>query len=111
MFRLTVDETDPRRLRVEGRLIAATVAEFTRVAHAAMRAEESWSRGRPPATPTEEVGEAGFHQDPNTLGLDLAGVTFIDQAGVAAVRELLGKGALLGDCSPFVRVMLAEPHR
>jgi anti-anti-sigma regulatory factor len=40
--------------------------------------------------------------------LDLSAVSFLDAAGVEAVRELLRRGAELRGCSNFVRDLLGE---
>jgi ABC-type transporter Mla MlaB component len=40
------------------------------------------------------------------MELDLAGVTFVDAAGVALFRELVAEGALVTSCSPFIAEQL-----
>ena len=43
-----------------------------------------------------------------SLTLDLAGVTYIDDRGVAAVRALRQRQVRVRGCSPFVRELLKE---
>jgi anti-anti-sigma regulatory factor len=39
---------------------------------------------------------------PTDIVLDMAGVTFVDHAGVAVLRDLQGRGIELVNCSDFV---------
>jgi ABC-type transporter Mla MlaB component len=43
---------------------------------------------------------------PACLCLDLSAVTFVDGAGVALLRDLLGRGVTLAACSGLVRELL-----
>ncbi len=40
------------------------------------------------------------------LAVDLAGVAFVDRAGLALLRELAGHDTRLSNCSPFVAEQL-----
>ena len=42
----------------------------------------------------------------NTVQLDLSAVTFVDEPGVALLRELQTRGALLSGCSRLVAELL-----
>lgn len=44
------------------------------------------------------------------LALDLDSVTFVDHQGVAMLGELLGRGAVISRCAPFVAEQL-RGHR
>jgi ABC-type transporter Mla MlaB component len=68
-------------LRVEGKLLGPWVTELARSCN-----ELPWS--------------------PNHLRLDLSAVTFVDGAGVALLRDLLGCGAMLAACSGLVAELL-----
>ncbi len=82
MLRITPTDGDGERaLRLEGRLVAPWPAELL----AAWR--EVAAGGRP-------------------VVLDLAGLTFVDAAGAACLRELLAQGASLRGCSGFVAELL-----
>jgi len=45
------------------------------------------------------------------LRLDLLTVTFVDEAGVALLRELIGRGATLTACSGLVAELLHRESR
>lgn len=45
------------------------------------------------------------------LILDFAGVTFIDRAGVAMLREVTNERVRLVNCSPLVKELLGETQR
>jgi ABC-type transporter Mla MlaB component len=51
-----------------------------------------------------------YVQQPGRLRLDLAGVTFIDDAGVAFLRQLIADHIAVVGASPFVRELLKERH-
>jgi ABC-type transporter Mla MlaB component len=40
------------------------------------------------------------------LKLDLSHIAFVDQAGLELLRELIGAGVKIGNCSNFVRELL-----
>jgi anti-anti-sigma regulatory factor len=86
MLRITRQDHngDGLTLRLEGRLLEPWVAELR---------QESLAAGTRP------------------LRLDLSAVSFLDAAGVEAVRGLLSQGATLGGCSSFVRELLGEPGK
>jgi RNA polymerase sigma-70 factor (ECF subfamily) len=44
----------------------------------------------------------------NQLALDLSGVTFADNDGVALVRDLVKRGCVLGECSELVRTLVED---
>ena len=46
---------------------------------------------------------------PVALSLDLSGVSFVDSAGAKYLRVLLGQGAQITSCSPFVAELLKLP--
>ena len=48
---------------------------------------------------------------PGCLRLDLSAVTFVDGAGVALLRDLLGRGATLAACSGLVAELLHMERR
>jgi len=52
----------------------------------------------------EELRQAckGKLDNPASLTLDLAGVAFVDRAGVEFLRSLVDRHARLSNCSPFV---------
>lgn len=72
------------RLKLEGQVRGPWVPELRRVCGASVN-------GSGTARPLE---------------LDLEGVTFIDAAGVALFGELVAKGALVTNCSPFIAEQL-----
>ena len=43
--------------------------------------------------------------------LDLAALRFADAAGVARLRSLLARGAVIAACSPFIDHLLSEASR
>jgi ABC-type transporter Mla MlaB component len=48
---------------------------------------------------------------PDCLRLDLSAVTFVDEPGVALLRDLIGRGATLAACSGLVAELLHVEHR
>ena len=82
MIRLTFAETLPRTLRLEGRLTGRVLPEFERVCL-----------------------EAAENQP---LQLDLAGVRFLDPAGVGSICRLMDLGVRVTGGSPFVNELLKE---
>jgi hypothetical protein len=72
-------------LRVEGKLRRGEVAELVRACRE--RLDRPWS-----------------------LVLDVRAVQFIDEFGVAAVRELMRRGVEVKGCSPLVACLLKETH-
>jgi anti-anti-sigma regulatory factor len=68
-------------VKVEGRIAGDWVDELSRAVSAAI------------ATSSDIV-------------LDMAGVTFVDQRGVAVLRDLEGRGIELLRCSDFVRTLV-----
>jgi anti-anti-sigma regulatory factor len=46
---------------------------------------------------------------PSALVLDLSGVSFVDSAGAQYLRTLVGQGAQVTNCSPFVSELLKLP--
>jgi len=44
--------------------------------------------------------------DGRTVDLDLSAVTYVDQAGLALLRDLVGRGVRLHACSAFVSELL-----
>ena len=73
-------------LVLEGRLIGAWVDELRLVCERA------------------QSGQTG-------IAVDLAGVAFVDRAGVALLRELADHHARLFNCSPFVAEQLKPQER
>ena len=73
-------------LRLEGRVTRADLAELER------SREESQIEGR-------------------RLVLDLAGVSFVDREGVAALNRMRRDGIIITGCSPFVGELLKESSR
>jgi anti-anti-sigma regulatory factor len=45
---------------------------------------------------------------PDSVGLDLSAVTFIDSAGLALLRGLTRRGMMISGCSPFIEELLSE---
>jgi anti-anti-sigma regulatory factor len=84
MLRITPTDGDGERtLRVEGRLVEPWVGELL-------------------GTCREAAG-AGWR-----LVLDLSGVTFVDAAGLACLRDLREQGAVLRRCSAFINELLKD---
>jgi ABC-type transporter Mla MlaB component len=82
MFRITPTDGDGERtLRLEGRLVALWVGELLSTCREAASAERC-------------------------LVLDLSGVTFVDAAGLACLRDLRERGAVLRGCSAFINELL-----
>jgi ABC-type transporter Mla MlaB component len=48
---------------------------------------------------------------PDCLRLDLSAVTFVDEPGVALLRDLIGRGATLAACSGLVAELLHVERR
>ena len=48
---------------------------------------------------------------PGCLRLDLSAVTFVDEPGVAMVRDLIRRGATLAACSALVAELLHRERR
>jgi anti-anti-sigma regulatory factor len=48
---------------------------------------------------------------PSALALDLSGVNFVDRAGAKYLRTLLGQGAQVTNCTPFVAELLKLPMK
>lgn len=87
MLRITRDTNDESvsTLRLEGKLTGPWVTELARSCDRLARL--------------------------SGLRLDLSSVTFADGAGVALLRDLLGRGAVLAGCSGLVRELLREEGR
>jgi hypothetical protein len=87
VFRITslLDQDSPHglTLRCEGRLTAACLGEF------AGACEPLLGRGR-------------------RFGLDLAGITFVDEAGIGAIRDVVARGVEVRGSSLFVTALLKE---
>jgi ABC-type transporter Mla MlaB component len=58
-----------------------------------------------------ELRQESFAAGSGTIRLDLSAVSYLDAAGVEAVRGLLAQGATLDGCSSFVRELLGEPGK
>jgi ABC-type transporter Mla MlaB component len=88
MLKITRSDLDSTRtaLRLEGRVTKANLSELER---ARMECQ----------------------QEGRQLVLDLAGVSFVDRGGVAALHELRRDGTVLTGCSPFVSELLKEEAR
>ena len=80
MLRITPVNAKSAGIKVEGRLVAASVEEFSRV--------------------------AGDLLAEGSLRLDVADLTFVDQAGAALLRSLADRGVEFVGCSDFVRTLL-----
>ena len=48
---------------------------------------------------------------PDCLRLDLSALTFVDEPGVALLRDLIGRGAMLAACSGLVAELLHGERR
>jgi ABC-type transporter Mla MlaB component len=46
--------------------------------------------------------------DGGAIQIDCGGITFIDAAGVALMRGLQSRGVRLVNCSPFIKMQLAQ---
>ena len=88
MLKITRSDLDPMHttLRLEGRVTEANLSELER-------------------TQTE------CQQEGRRLVLDLAGVSFVDRVGVAALHRLRRDGIIFTGCSPFVSELLKEASR
>lgn len=82
MIRMTLAETTPPVLKLEGRLTGPSLAEFDRVCGEVLA-------GSP-------------------LHLDLTDLLFVDEAGVEAIRRQKRRGATAAGCSPFLRELFKE---
>ncbi len=87
MLRITVTEVDERskQIKLEGRIMDVSVQELERL-YSGLR-------------------EQTHGQD---LILDLAGVSFVDDAGITLLRRLRLQRVMLQHCSPFVVELLKE---
>ena len=85
MFKLTIDGDHGRdlTLRLEGRLAAAWVDEFAAALGAAMR-------------------------EAMDVTLNLDGLTFADERGVAVIRNAIDRGARLAGGSQFIGALIDE---
>lgn len=82
MLRITITENGPQRvLKAEGKLLGPWTSELLRVCRQVRGSVEQTS-------------------------LDLSAITFIDTAGVVALRELQRMGVTIDRSSPFVAEML-----
>jgi ABC-type transporter Mla MlaB component len=82
MLKITTSENGPQRvLKLEGKLLGPWTSELVRACRQARGAAAQTS-------------------------LDLSAITFIDTAGVVALRELQRMGVTIGRSSPFVAEML-----
>lgn len=70
-----------RRLKLEGRLLDPWVAAF----------QDAWA--------------AAIRESPE-VRLDLFAVSFTDNAGLEALRELISRGAQVVACSPYISDLL-----
>ena len=88
MLKITRSDLDSTRtaLRLEGRVTEASLSELERA--------------------RMECQQEGRH-----LVFDLAGVSFVDRGGVAALRGLRRDGIVFTGCSPFVSELLKEEAR
>lgn len=88
MLKITRSDLDSTRttLRLEGRVTGASLSELERA--------------------YTECQQEGRH-----LVLDLAGVSFVDRVGVAALHGLSRNGIVFTGCSPFVSELLKEEAR
>lgn len=82
MLKITMSENDDGQfvMRLEGKLLEPWVAEFV------------------PLCCASETG--------SLPRLDLSNLTFVDEAGLAILREFLVNGGQLERCSPFVAELL-----
>ena len=78
MLRITTQDSPANgvTLRLEGRLTGSNVDELLRVCRSI------------------DAGRA--------LALDLIGVTWLDEAGAAVIRELIDRDVTVAHCKPFV---------
>ena len=83
MLRITHDHAHDldSTIRLEGKLLGPWVMELARSCDELLRT-------------------------PGSLRLDLSAVTFVDGAGVALLRDLLGRGVTLAACSGLVAELL-----
>ena len=83
MLRITqsVDERSVATLRLEGKLLGLWVEELARSCDELFR----WSA---------------------RVRLDLSSVTFVDDAGLALLQDLLGRGVALAGCSRLIAELL-----
>ncbi len=87
MLRITVTQSTAslRQLKLEGRVTGPSVAELRRQCESALA-----------------------RNDHNSLTLDLADVSFIDNDGVDLLRTLSHHNVTVARCSPFVAELLKE---
>jgi anti-anti-sigma regulatory factor len=85
MFKLTIDRDCGRdlTLRLEGRLAAAWVDDFAAALSEALRKASD-------------------------VTLNLDGLTFVDDRGVAVIREAIDRGARLAGGSQFIGALIDE---
>lgn len=85
MLRITTIEEEglPVLLKLEGKLLTPWIGEL----------EEACRRAGEPSLETR---------------LDLTGLSFMDEAGTMALRELIRRGVRLAGCSPLVTELLKE---
>ncbi len=82
MLRITVvNQGERETLKLEGSVAGPWVQEL------ALVAEDSLGRSRP-------------------LGMDLSSVGFVDAEGTRLLQALIGRGAVIQDCSRFVAELL-----
>ena len=79
------NEAGPICLRLDGQVTGPWVEELRRVCTDTLRNNE---------------------QNTNHLVVDLAGVSFLDAAGIALLRELSARRVLFTNCSTFVAMQL-----
>jgi hypothetical protein len=91
MLRITIisDAPDQLRLQLEGRLVANWVDELLVAC------------GEPGLLPGVPGGRA--------IELDVAGLSFADDRGIAVLRSLLSRRGQLQNCSPFISELLRDP--
>ena len=86
MFRITEQDSPANglTLRLEGRLSGRNVDELRRICR--------------------DI------DDSRHITLDLDGLTWLDDEGVAAILELMDRDATVSRCKPFVRHLLRRPQ-
>jgi ABC-type transporter Mla MlaB component len=102
MLRITrqADSNGPTILALEGRLTANLVAIL----------EQAVAAAEPEAThcvPEQGVPAAG--PPSSRLALDLNDLSYVDQAGIAALRRLLDRGLGIAHSPDWIRLLLAKP--
>ncbi len=83
MLRITCENGNGlhRTLKVEGRIVGPEIDELSRSVLLALA-------------------------DSPRVVLEMAGVTYIDRAGVELIQTLCGNGAELGECPSFIRTLV-----